>query len=116
MNKELAFAKSENFKKFTHTECEYFPCHKVNATENFNCLFCYCPLYALGDRCGGNYVYSYGVKDCSQCLIPHSKGGYDYITKKYKELEELASQNMGSSRKSSQGNVSSLCKAYIKIL
>lgn len=48
---------SEHYKFFQNKECEYFPCHKVKNTENFNCLFCYCPLYALGDKCGGNFKY-----------------------------------------------------------
>ena len=57
---------------FCNAECEYFPCHKTNDPENFNCLFCYCPLYALGDQCGGNFTYTEnGVKDCSNCMIPH---------------------------------------------
>ena len=43
---------------FSHKECEYFPCHKTEDPENFNCLFCYCPLYALGERCGGNFRYT----------------------------------------------------------
>ena len=38
---------------FQHTACEFFPCHETAHPEDFNCLFCYCPLYALGDRCGG---------------------------------------------------------------
>lgn len=71
---------SENFKFFQHRECEFFPCHKTNNEENFNCLFCYCPLYALGEKCGGNFKYiEGGIKDCSNCLIPHSPKGYDYI-------------------------------------
>ena len=50
---------------FQNTECEYFPCHKGIAAEDFNCLFCYCPLYALGKKCGGNCVYTEkGVKSC----------------------------------------------------
>ena len=57
---------SEHYKFFQNKECEYFPCHKVKNTENFNCLFCYCPLYALGDKCGGNFKYiEGGIKDCS---------------------------------------------------
>lgn len=28
---------------FENRECKYFPCHK--GLEDFNCLFCYCPLY-----------------------------------------------------------------------
>ena len=43
--------KTENYKFFNHKDCECFPCHDVEDPENFNCLFCYCPLYALGDRC-----------------------------------------------------------------
>ena len=39
---------------FQHTACEFFPCHETAHPEDFNCLFCYCPLYALGDRCGDN--------------------------------------------------------------
>ena len=37
------------------------PCHKT-VGESFNCLFCYCPLYALGDQCGGNFTYIEGVR------------------------------------------------------
>ena len=33
---------------FQNRECKYFPCHKGIDEEEFNCLFCYCPLYALG--------------------------------------------------------------------
>ena len=59
--------------------------------EDFNCLFCYCPLYALGDKCGGNFAYvGDGIKDCSGCLVPHGRGSYSYITKKFPELAELA--------------------------
>ena len=55
---------SENYKFFSNDKCEYFPCHKVNNPENFNCLFCYCPLYALKENCGGNFKYtSNGIKD-----------------------------------------------------
>ena len=59
---------SENYKFFQNNKCEYFPCHKIDDTENFNCLFCYCPLYALGDKCGGNFKYLNDgkIKDCSE--------------------------------------------------
>ena len=30
---------------FQHTACEFFPCHETAHPEDFNCLFCYCPLY-----------------------------------------------------------------------
>lgn len=80
----------EKYKFFSHKECDFFPCHKVENEETFNCLFCYCPLYALGDKCGGNFKYlENGIKDCSYCMIPHSKEAYDYIMQKSGELMEL---------------------------
>ncbi len=82
---------SENYKFFQHKDCEFFPCHETTDKENFNCLFCYCPLYALGESCGGNYSYtSGGVKDCSKCLIPHRRAGYEYIMKKFVDIMEIA--------------------------
>ena len=71
-----------SFKFFNNCDCEYFPCHKVENKEEFNCLFCFCPLYRIDD-CGGNCVYlDNGVKDCSNCLIPHNASNYDYIIDK----------------------------------
>jgi Zn-finger protein len=71
---------SENYKFFNNDKCEFFPCHNVNNNENFNCMFCYCPLYKDSD-CGGNYyVLSNGIKDCSNCMLPHFN--YDYIVSK----------------------------------
>ena len=81
---------TENFKFFQHKTCEFFPCHDVKNEDTFNCLFCYCPLYALGDGCGGNFKYTEnGIKDCSGCGLPHSPGGYDYIMGKFGEIIEL---------------------------
>lgn len=78
---------------FQNKDCQYFPCHKTDR-DDFNCLFCYCPLYALGDRCGGNFRYTEkGIKDCTNCLIPHSPGGYDYVLAKYPQIAELAKKN-----------------------
>ena len=80
-----------NCKYFQNRECEYFPCHEGADPEFFNCLFCYCPLYALGENCGGNFRYTEsGIKDCSKCLVPHNRGGYPYIIKKFSEISELA--------------------------
>ena len=78
----------KNYKFINHRQCEYFPCHKTSDPENFNCLFCYCPLYALGKECGGNFTYTNGYKDCSNCLVPHKRDNYEYITKKLGELFE----------------------------
>ena len=44
--------KKNSFRFFCNKECEYFPYHETNDPDNFNCLFCYCPLYALGEKCG----------------------------------------------------------------
>lgn len=73
---------TENYKFNQHKTCEFFPCHKGVEVEKFNCLFCYCPLYMLGDQCGGNFKVSHGIKDCSACTKPHEEGGYDFIMSK----------------------------------
>lgn len=74
---------------FQNTACEFFPCHKLKS-EDFNCMFCYCPLYALGENCGGNFTFSeYGIKDCSNCTLPHSSKGYSHIMSKIADVIEL---------------------------
>ena len=76
---------------FQNKECEYFPCHQGADPETFNCLFCYCPLYALGDKCGGGFTYlANGIKDCSGCLKPHRRENYDKIMEKMSMVLELA--------------------------
>ena len=81
----------ENYKFFQHKSCEYFPCHKTDRQESFNCLFCYCPLYALGKDCGGNFTYTEsGIKDCSGCLIPHRSENYELIMTKMEQVIALA--------------------------
>lgn len=80
----------ENYKFFAHKECEFYPCHTIAEGEFFNCLFCYCPLYALKENCGGNFTYTEnGIKDCSNCKLPHSKSGYDHIMKKFGDIVEM---------------------------
>ena len=81
---------------FRHEACEFFPCHPTDDPEDFNCLFCYCPLYALGEGCGGRFTYAYGgVKDCSQCLLHHKRESYGYIIGKFKEIKEIAKKKEG---------------------
>ena len=76
---------------FCNSDCEYFPCHPEADTEQFNCLFCYCPLYALGDKCGGSFTYlENGIKDCSNCLRPHRRENYGKIMEKMGAVLELA--------------------------
>ena len=80
-----------NYDFFQNSACEFFPCHECADPETFSCLFCYCPLYALGDSCGGNFTYTKeGIKDCSNCLIPHRRENYDRVMEKMKAVIELA--------------------------
>ena len=83
---------------FQNRDCEYFPCHNGADEENFNCLFCYCPLYALGDKCGGNFTYTdTGIKDCSKCLFPHHAEHYAEVCKKLCGIIELAKRQSSDS-------------------
>ena len=76
---------------FCNSECECFPCHETSDPENFNCLFCYCPLYALGEHCGGNFSYTdKGIKNCSKCGIPHKRDNYGYIIDKFHQVADIA--------------------------
>ena len=71
-----------SFSYFKNDACEYFPCHKTEDSETFNCLCCYCPLYHL-ENCGGNCHFTKdGIKDCSDCLVPHQPENYTYILEK----------------------------------
>ena len=74
---------SEHYKFFQNKECEYFPCHKTEKTEDFNCLFCFCPLYAKGAQCGGNFTYTEkGIKNCTNCMFPHERENYEKVIQK----------------------------------
>ena len=85
---------------FQNKECEYFPCHQGADADTFSCLFCYCPLYALGDRCGGKFTYlENGIKDCSGCLRPHRRENYGKIMEKMPEVLELAKKKLDTGHK-----------------
>lgn len=78
--------KGEGAGFFQHTACPYFPCHDL-PREGFNCLFCYCPLYALGADCGGSFrILPNGIKDCSRCGFPHVKENYPQVVEKVGQL------------------------------
>lgn len=78
---------------FQNKDCEYFPCHKTRRPEDFNCLFCYCPLYALGESCGGKYEYlDNGIKSCEGCLLPHTRRSASYIASRFDEIAELTAK------------------------
>ena len=82
------------YRFFQNRECEYFPCHAGVKEEDFNCLFCFCPLYALGRRCGGSCVYTdEGIKSCEQCVFPHERENYDAVTARYREIADVVKRS-----------------------
>lgn len=76
---------------FQNRSCEHFPCHEGVDPDEFNCLFCYCPLYALGDTCGGSFRYTKnGVKVCTDCTLLHAGDeGANIVKERFPELKEL---------------------------
>ena len=79
------------YRFFRHRDCEMFPCHTGVPPEDFNCLFCYCPLYALGEACGGQFSYTAsGVKNCKDCNFPHRRENYGAVLSRFPELAALA--------------------------
>ena len=82
---------------FSNQACEYYPCHPVPEGTEFNCLFCYCPLYMLGPDCGGKFTYlENGCKDCSGCVRPHLRENYGEIVQCYQKIQEaMAAQAKG---------------------
>ena len=74
--------KMENsYKYFKNKNCKYFPCHK-GLSDDFNCLFCYCPMYSM-PNCPGSktYIEKNGkkIKVCTDCTFPHRPENYDKI-------------------------------------
>ena len=70
----------ESYRFVQNRACEYFPCHKGVPEEEFSCLFCFCPLYALGKHCGGQYrCLENGTKSCEDCTLPHRSSCYDWV-------------------------------------
>lgn len=82
---------------FQHRECDHFPCHEGIDLERFNCLLCYCPLYTLGEACGGSFTYTErGVKNCKACAIPHQgDSGVRLVRARFPELAALAARRKG---------------------
>lgn len=87
-------ADTHTYPFFTHRDCKFFPCHEGVPADEFNCLFCYCPLYALGPDCGGRFVYTEkGRKDCSHCSLPHQgDSGTQLVKQHFEQLAMLAAR------------------------
>jgi Zn-finger protein len=90
--------KMKHYQFFQNRECEYFPCHTGVLEKDFNCLFCYCPLYMLGPDCGGNFTYNEkGRKDCTNCSLPHrGDTGTELVKKHYGEIAAKAARVEGA--------------------
>ena len=89
-----------SYRFFQNRECEYFPCHSVKDDTDFNCLFCFCPLY-WKEQCLGNPVYikdarGQKIKDCTNCTIVHRPDMYDRIVKKLMETDQTFSIDIRS--------------------
>lgn len=69
-----------SYRFFENRQCKYFPCHQ--GLSDFNCLFCYCPLYFM-ETCPGTPQYlnqgQKQIKSCSGCSFPHQPKSYDAI-------------------------------------
>lgn len=85
--------RSNSYRFFQNRECKFFPCHEVQDEDDFNCLFCYCPLY-LDDNCIGSPEYiitgrGQRIKDCSSCLAVHSPEMYDKVIAHLRRQDEI---------------------------
>ena len=84
----------EYYAFFQNRKCEFFPCHEGVQADDFNCLFCYCPLYTLGEHCGGSFIYTEsGLKSCVGCAFPHIRGNYAVVIKRFPDLARLAAKS-----------------------
>jgi Zn-finger protein len=90
---------SLNVDACVYKNCPYFPCHEL-ASDNFSCMFCYCPYYDTLKGEGGCtssfgegkwYCYTKDGKDakvwdCSPCTYPHIKKNAHTIFKSIYKL------------------------------
>ena len=87
----------DHYKFFQNRSCEFFPCHNGIGVDEFNCLFCFCPLYCLGDACGGCFVYGEnGIKDCSNCIRPHLRENYGEIIENMDAVMSMVKKKQGA--------------------
>ncbi|MBR0264365.1 MAG: hypothetical protein IJQ60_10855 [Prevotella sp.] len=71
-----------SYRFYQNVDCEYFPCHSPVNVAEFNCLFCYCPLYDMAGCPGNPETLPNGIKDCTNCPLPHQD--YDAIIEELK--------------------------------
>lgn len=86
MGEQKKYWEGKHFAFYTNKECEYYPATGAGG-DGVQLLFCYCPLYMLGRKCGGNFTYlESGVKDCSKCLVPHRRENYGFIADSFQKI------------------------------
>ena len=82
----------EHYKFFQNRDCEYWRCHNSVPEEEFNCLFCYCPLLTqkacIGIRNGNAKYLINGWKDCSNCDFPHKVENYSSMIDEIKSFHK----------------------------
>jgi Zn-finger protein len=77
--------------------CEKYPCHDGIVNE-FSCDFCYCPLYFIDcEVYGGSpkFIKSLRdsrIKDCVDCLLPHTSDFMKDKNRREKILELIKSR------------------------
>ena len=70
---EKPYWEGKEYSYFSHKKCEFFPCHKNADPDDFNCF---------------RYTEK-GIKDCTNCMLPHKRKNYGYVTGKYQELADM---------------------------
>ncbi len=80
LEQTVSSRRKEGHDFFMNSSCSYYPCHQ-GATDLFNCLFCFCPMYYMICLGEPEYIDIGGktVKDCSGCCYPHSPENYENI-------------------------------------
>ena len=75
---------------YNHKKCEFFLAMKLQIRKILTACFTLLSSICFGSKCGGNFKYRAGDKDCSDCKLPHKRKNYGYIMSKYQEIMELA--------------------------
>ena len=84
---EKPYWEGKEYSYFSHKKCEFFPCHKNADPDDFKLSVLLLPAICLGEKCGGNFRYTEReLKTAQNCMLPHKRKNYGYVTGKYQEL------------------------------
>ena len=88
MGKE--YWEDKHYSFFSNRECEYFHAIKGQIRKISTVYSATARCMLFGDKCGGIFRYTEnGIKDCTNCQLPHKRKNYGYVTGKYQELAEM---------------------------